>query len=175
LTDIPDGKYIIVISATGSGGYSDMSTLTWFSFSIIGNSSFSFTLDTTPPNISSLSIENKTYSTSEIPLSFNVNEESQISYSIDNQANMTILGNTTLTGLADGPHTIVIYANDTAGNMGKSDTVFFTVNTQPSPTPSLSPSPSVPEFPSGVIIAALVTVTVALAVFLKRKKPIQKR
>lgn len=58
-------------------------------------------VDKTPPVISNLTIENKTY-TAEIPLNFSLNEiASQISYSLDNQANVTILGNTTLAGLSD--------------------------------------------------------------------------
>jgi len=50
-----------------------------------------------------------------------------MAYSLDNQANQTINGNCTLTGLTVGTHSIVVYANDTFGNMGKSETVTFTV------------------------------------------------
>ena len=45
--------------------------------------------------------------------------------------NVTISGNTTLTGFDDGSHYIIVYANDTAGNMGASNTVYFTVDTNP--------------------------------------------
>ncbi len=50
-------------------------------------------------------------------------------YSLDGEMNVTIAGNTTLTGVLDGSHHIVVYANDTAGNMGASGTVYFTVDT----------------------------------------------
>ena len=39
-------------------------------------------------------------------------------YSRDGQANVTIAGNMTLSDLSEGPRSIIVYANDTAGNMG---------------------------------------------------------
>ncbi len=84
--------------------------------------------DSTPPSITVLSPQNKTYTANNIPLSFSVNEStSWIGYSLDNLANVTITGNTTLTELSSGVHTIVVYANDTSGNMGSSRTVYFNV------------------------------------------------
>jgi len=52
---------------------------------------------------------------------------SWIGYSLDGQANVTITGNTTLTDLAYGPHHIIVYANDTSGNMYSSAKVYFTI------------------------------------------------
>jgi len=102
-----------------------------------------FTIDTLPPIISNLSIGNQTYNQSVLPLSFNFNEStSWMGYSLDNKANATFLGNTTLENLTEGLHSLVIYANDTVGNMGKSDTVSFNVNTQPSSSPTQQPTPS---------------------------------
>lgn len=83
--------------------------------------------DTEPPMITILAPQNTTYTTS-IPLTFAVNETaSWIGYSLGEQANVTIAGNTTLTGLSVGAHSITIYANDTSGNMGASGTVHFMV------------------------------------------------
>jgi len=63
-------------------------------------------------------------------LIFTVDElTSWIGYSVDGQANVTTLGNTTLSGLRDGTHNLVVYANDTVGNMGTSSTVYFMVDT----------------------------------------------
>ncbi|UCE44087.1 MAG: TlpA family protein disulfide reductase [Candidatus Bathyarchaeota archaeon] len=82
-----------------------------------------------PPTISILSPENKTYTTSSVPLTFTVNEPPfWIGYSLDGQANLTIAGNTTLTNLSDDIHTITVWANDTDGNMGCSDIAYFTVS-----------------------------------------------
>jgi len=79
------------------------------------------------PNITILFPQNKTYFTSSIPLAFATNSETLwTGYSLDNQANVTITGNTTLTGLAIGSHNIVIYANNTYGKMGASSKVYFT-------------------------------------------------
>ncbi len=127
----------------------------------------------TPPVISILSLNNNFFGLI-TPLNFTIDETtSWMSYSLDGQANVTIAGNSTLTGLADGSHNLVVYANDTIGNMGKSDTVTFTINTQPSPspspTPTLSPSPSIPEFPSWIVLIFMIAVSVSLAV-LKAKK-----
>ena len=52
-------------------------------------------------------------------------------YSLDNQANVTITAGINLLGLPQGAHNITIYANDSLGNMGSSNTVFFSVDTLP--------------------------------------------
>ncbi len=88
-----------------------------------------FTPDTTPPTISVASPENKTHPVEDIPLTFTVSEStSWIGYSLDSQSNVTISGNTTIIGLLEGTHTITVYANDTDGNMGLSDLVYFSIH-----------------------------------------------
>jgi len=85
-------------------------------------------LDTTPPTISIISPENKTYAVSDVPLTFTVNEStSWIGYSLDGQSNVTITGNTTLPGLSDGTYSLVVYAKDLIGNEGSSEMVYFTI------------------------------------------------
>lgn len=80
------------------------------------------------------SIENRTYDTSSMPFDFTVNDaESQITYSLDGAESTTIAGNTTLTGLANGNHNLTIYAQDEAGNIGASETIYFNVDV-PFPT-----------------------------------------
>ena len=97
-------------------------------------------IETEPPEISVISPENVTYATSDIPLDFAVNEPtSWIGYSLDAQANVTIGGNTTLSSLSEGLHDIVMFANDTFGNMGASATVYFSVDTLPPIIQILSP------------------------------------
>jgi hypothetical protein len=88
-----------------------------------------FTVDTLAPVVVMLSPENETYPSPDVPLTFTVsNGVSWMGYSLDGQANVTVGGNMTLTGLADGLHSVVVYANDTVGNMGASNLVAFTVN-----------------------------------------------
>jgi len=79
-----------------------------------------------PPAILNLSLENKTYNQKDLPLNFTTDQStSWMGYSLDGKENVTINGNTTLAALPNGPHTIVVYANDTMGNMGASQTVSF--------------------------------------------------
>jgi len=124
LVGLSDGTYTVTVYANdtaGNTGYSD---------------TVYFTIDTVPSSIEILSPENRTYTTSSISLSFTFDEATLwIGYSLDDQTNVTITGNTTLTSLLDGSHHVVVYANDTAGNMGYSDTVCFTVQTSPMDTP----------------------------------------
>lgn len=85
-------------------------------------------IDITPPTIVILSPQNKTYYSDSIPLTFIIDEPtSWIGYSLDNQPNITISGNTVI-NVENGLHQIVVYANDTAGNMGSSYSVYFAVN-----------------------------------------------
>ncbi len=89
--------------------------------------------ETTPPTISIVSPENKTYTVNNVSLTYTVSEAaSWVGYSLDGQANVTIAGNTTLTGLSDGSHNLTVYANDTAGNTGASETIHFSIKTQQS-------------------------------------------
>ena len=128
-----------------------------------------FTVDTIPPYISNLSIENATYNMTEVPLIFNVNEDSEISYSLDNQANITMNGNTTLTGLVTGLHNIVVYATDAAGHIGKSQDIFFTIDLE-SKT-SINSYLNILDISSiVVVITALLIVVPIVILFIKEKK-----
>jgi N-acetylneuraminic acid mutarotase len=82
---------------------------------------------TVPPEVQITSPENKTYS--EVALTFAINRGAEwIGYSIDSQPNVTITGETNLFNLSQGEHSVIIYANDSLGNMGSSETVFFSVD-----------------------------------------------
>ncbi len=124
----------------------------------------SFTVDTLPPHIEILSPEMRQYNTTSVSLSILINEgASWIGYSLDGQANVTIAGNVTLSGLADGLHGVVVYAADMVGNVAVSE-VWFTVAT-PEPFPEI--------FPLG-IAAVIVGVGAALFIYfarLRKKKP----
>ncbi len=83
--------------------------------------------DLIPPVIHLLSPENVTYERDSVPLVFTVNERTAwMGYSLDNLENVTIAGNTTLTSLVNGLYNLVVYANDTSGNVGSSE-VYFTI------------------------------------------------
>jgi hypothetical protein len=109
--------------------------------------------DSTPPEIKVVSPVNQTYDEVNIPLVFNVNEPlNWIGYSLDGKENVTIMGNVTLNNLSNGLHNVTIYANDTSGNMGVSETLNFVVV-----IPELEPEP----FPVVPIAAASAIVAVA--------------
>jgi hypothetical protein len=159
LTSIPEGKQNITIRAIEYGIYWG-DTFYYTTFNITGSSSISFTIDTTPPTISALSIQNATYGTTDVDLNFSVSEPvSQIAYSLDGQENVTVAGNTTLAGLSVGVHNVTVYAWDTAGNVGASETITFTV----------TPFPAAPVAAASVAAVAVVGV-VLLFYFKKRKK-----
>jgi hypothetical protein len=154
-TGVSDGKHTVRVYATERGRY------IFYVFEISGSSSVSFTVDTEPPKVSILSLENKTYSAASIHLNFTTSERvSHSSYSLDGQQNVTIAGNTTLTGLPNGDHNVTIYAIDEAGNTGVSKTIYFTVD--------------VPEpFPTALVIASVITaavVAVVLLVYFKKRR-----
>jgi hypothetical protein len=102
--------------------------------------------------------ENRTYDTSSIPLNFTVNAAvSQITYCLDGVENITISGNTTLAGLANGNHNLTVYATDDAGNTSASEPIYFSVEV-PFPT---------------VVVASVSTVAVAgagLLLYLRKHK-----
>ncbi len=106
-----------------------------------------------PPEIKVLSLANQTYNESTVSITFTTNKPfSWAGYSINEKENTTVTGNFTLTNLPNGTHNITMYANDTLGNMGASETVSFTITK--------------PEFFPIVPVAAVVVVVIALAMVL---------
>jgi parallel beta-helix repeat protein len=96
-------------------------------------------MDITPPIITIHSPANSTYPTTSISLNVSANEViSAWWYSLDGSANTSFTPNITLTGLADGTHSLIVYANDTSGNTGYAE-VSFTVS-----TPASSPKDNIP-------------------------------
>jgi hypothetical protein len=88
----------------------------------------------TPPTIM-IYPQTKTYNQSSFTLDFNMDKPvSWTGYSLDNQANVTFTGNLNLTNIPNGDHNFTIYANDTYGTMGASETSYFTVDV-PAPFP----------------------------------------
>jgi len=105
-----------------------------------GQSSISFTIlapDTIPPTITILSPTATTYFIDSVELTFAINEPtSWIGYSLDLQVNTSINGGITLNWLADGLHTIAVFASDLSGNTGNSDQIQFQITT---PTQDIAP------------------------------------
>ena len=142
LTGVPEGTHSLVIQAEEEGEYvrtsgSGFDTIMYVTkFFIDGSSSIVFAVDLKPPIVSVLSVENKTYTSADIPLNFTLNEQvSRITYCLDEKDNVTATGNTTLTGLPVGVHNVTVYGWDAAGNVGASETITFTIaESEPFPT-----------------------------------------
>lgn len=109
------------------------------------------TIDTTPPTIYVLSPKNKTYTVNHVSLTLNVSElTSWVGYSLDGQAKVTVTGNITLSDLSLGEHSLTVYANDTFGNTGTSETIYFRIEL----------------FPTTWVAAAIVIIAVVAAALL---------
>jgi hypothetical protein len=134
------------------------------------SSSVEFTINTQYryPEVLILSPQNKTYTTTEVPLTWTCDEQIvSADYILDPTlyGSKTLPGNTTLTGLSNGTHTITVYVFTERGQ-ANSQTVHFTV----SPETQLQPEP----FPTALVVASVVLVAVIgiglLVYFKKRQK-----
>jgi hypothetical protein len=146
---------------------SGWSTIIYFAFQGLWSDTQTLTVEN-PPQISVLSPQAVNYTVSDIPLNFTVdNPVSQLLYSLDGNESLAIAGNTTLTGLTNGNHNVTVYANDTYGGIGKSETVNFTVA-----VPELSPTEK-ESFPTTLATVSIVVVAVSgagLLVYFKKRK-----
>jgi hypothetical protein len=114
---------------------------------------------TIPPSISIASVENSTVNT--VSLSFTVNKPHVwLAYSLDGKDNVTITGNTTITGLTSGLHNITVYAKDEFENIGASETISFTMATEPFPSAPVA----------AASVATVAVVGVGLLVYFKKRK-----
>lgn len=146
ITSLSEGEHSVIVYANDTAGNIGRSNIICFS------------VDTISPVIEILSPINQTYTTGSVALSFAVNEAIQwAGYSLDEKANITIVGNTTLNGLSTGIHSITVYAKDAAGNLGVSKPVYFSNQA---------------ETITAFIVAAVVIMSIAIAsaCFLRVKK-----
>jgi hypothetical protein len=162
LTNLADGVHSLIVHAYATGFVIEIHGLWNYTVSVNSSSVVYFTLDTTRPNVSILSLENKTYHTANVTLAFTVDEPtSSMSYNLDG-ANVPVTGNSTLTGLSYGAHNVTIYTTDVAGNVGSSETVTFTVAEESEAFPSAMVAAA-----SGALVAV---VGIALLAYFKKRK-----
>jgi outer membrane lipoprotein-sorting protein len=113
-----------------------------------------------PPEIKVLSPVSQTYDVSNVSLMFTVNKTvGWVGYSLDGLDNVTIAGNTTIRGLANGLHNVTVCAEDSFGNMGASETVRFSVEV-PFPTAIVAT----------VSVASVIIAGVGLLFYFKKRK-----
>jgi parallel beta-helix repeat protein len=153
LPSLAEGPHSLRVYASDQAGNVGASSLVHFS------------IDTTSPTVTILSPENKTYSSTTVPLSFVVSEPiSLAAYVLDNGTMITTLVNLTLNGLSNGVHNVTVRLFDRAGNTGVSEIVFFTVEDAQQGTLVLDP------LLVGAVIATVVIALVLLVYFVKFRK-----
>jgi hypothetical protein len=119
LVGLSQGPHSIILYANDSQGHMGYSNIVHFSY------------DSIPPVIEILVPQNKSYGSTDTELTFTIDEKAkELSYSLDDQSNVTIIGNVTLPALTDGSHRLTIYATDEVGN-ADSTTVYFSIASFP--------------------------------------------
>jgi hypothetical protein len=113
-------------------------------------------------NLEITSTTNNLYQTNTIPLNYNAFTNGtglSVKYSLNNQANISLSGNTTLTELPNGQYNIVLYASNDQGNQDNKN-VSFQVNV---PT-------YIPEITLSALLIALIVGTSAVIYYKKKSK-----
>ena len=92
---------------------------------------------------------------------------------MDGEETFTITGNTTLYGLSEGSHSVVVHAEDTAGSTGSSRLVTFDVDTETEADSTDSTESG--SFPTSLVIAivvlvSVVTICAALLFYFRRRR-----
>jgi micrococcal nuclease len=162
LSELTNGLHSLIVYAKDKAGNIGSSEIVHFTIQ-------TSPIDVTLPTISIVSPENKTYATSDIPLTFTVNEPvSWIAYSFDNEANVTITGNTTLFGLSDGSHSLIVYAEDLHGNLA-SEIIYFAIDTQKTEPQQADTFPSTSQLYMIVIVIVVIAGITGFVVYRKMK------
>ena len=82
-----------------------------------------------------------------------------LGYSLDNQDNVTVTGNVTISGLSSGLHNVTVYAEDEFGKRA-SDPIFFIIaEPEPFPTTQVATASA----------ASLALVSAGLLVYFRRR------
>lgn len=149
-----------------------------------------------PPIVTLVSPQNAIYNVPNVPLNVtvqirgwiytNMEQIRLLNYSLDGQTSITltltvpsmygihvpcnVYGNNMLTGLTDGNHNLIIYGETFIGGMTCyfNETVFFKIDTSPTPTTELFPITLVVS--SIIVIAVVAIVGVGLVIQFRRHK-----
>jgi hypothetical protein len=139
------------------------------------SSSVEFTIDThyKYPEVVLLSPHNTTYASTEVPLTFTCDRQIwSADYVLEGDilegegGHMSLSGNTTLTGLSNGTHTITVYVFTTEREQANSQTVHFTVNIET----QLQPEPFPTALVTIVSVASLSVLGIGLLIYFKKRK-----
>ena len=126
---LSDGPHTITVQAVDAAGRAGPSIST------------SVSVDTVSPPISWLSQPAATVATGDVTLAFVTDDPTSTTWcSLDGAAASVCASPLSLTGLADGPHAVSVYAVDRVGNVGAAIQSSFTVDTT-APTVTLTATP----------------------------------
>ncbi|HEX9261198.1 MAG TPA: hypothetical protein VF893_01565 [Candidatus Bathyarchaeia archaeon] len=130
LTGVPDGVQSVEVFAVlqgsrGTGSSEAAMTIYYGTYELRSSLKVNFRVEST----SILLPQNKTYDSSNVPLLFKVhNSVTALSYELDGNERVPVIGNTTLSRLPNGNHNLTIYTVDSNGDTAASETLFFTVD-----------------------------------------------
>jgi hypothetical protein len=117
-----------------------------------------------------LSPMNITYYSKDIPLTYTIDSSKyKVFYQLDNLHTIQLTGNTTLSGLSEGQTTIKITASDENGLYSKQSASFTIDTINPTPTPTLIPTPTIPEF-SWLMMLPLFLSLLSIAILIGKRK-----
>jgi hypothetical protein len=132
-----------------------------YTYSAVNQQYTPFGYGTISPEVAVVSPENRSYNSSSVSLIFTVDKPAVwMGYSLDGQDNVTITGNTTITGISSGLHNVTVYAKDSFENTGASETISFTIAEEPE------------SFPTALVATASASVAivgVGFIVYLRRR------
>jgi parallel beta-helix repeat protein len=121
------------------------------------------------PTVYLLTPQNRTYTENSAVLSFVVDQPvSWMGYSLDGQANATVTGNATISGLHAGAHSVMVYARNLAGKISGSSAVCFNVQETEA---SLQVFPWATVAEVAFVVFAVSAAGSALVASLKKKAP----
>lgn len=102
-------------------------------------------------------------------LEFTINEQTDwIGYSLDGDVNVTIYGNISVDTMV-GSHSIIVYSNDTSGNMGGSGTVYFTIKNYPPSSTTEGTTFSIPSYISFFDVLLMIVLSAFLIGSIREK------
>ena len=184
LENLPNGEHNVTIYAASN--YPWLSASNWCSSSVV----VSFFVEKAPPRVSFVSGQQQAFGSGvDVSFNFTVFEPEGVSwlgYSLEEGNVVTVTDNAsctvshmvhncqlTLSDLSDGVHSLTVYAEDLAGNVGESEAFQFTVGEEAHSEPDGSepePSGAFPTTPLIAIIASVTVVSIGLLVHFKKRK-----
>jgi hypothetical protein len=161
ISDVPFGEHSLRIHTRGDGSYTAGASSPKYVFNFETYASVNFSVRTNP-TILYPPIQNATFRTSTVSLNVTIDHPVELTYCLDNQSQMPMKGNITLTGLTNGQHKVTVYATDASGT-DTSETSVFNVEAK-------DPLPSIPVIAIVSVIVVTAGACIGILGFKKKQK-----